>query len=88
MQPLLWIAGIAAGLFALDRLFLWMETKGWIYWRKVKRKGGGLGAGLMTMNNVFDPSGHHLTEAQQEQVQEDDGEPDDDTQRKPEDQVS
>jgi hypothetical protein len=27
----LWIGGAAIALFALDRLFLWMEARGWIY---------------------------------------------------------
>lgn len=34
----LWIIGIVVALFGLDRLFLWMEARGWLYWRRVKRK--------------------------------------------------
>ena len=43
------------GLIALDRLLLWMEAKGWIYWRTVKPKGGGLAAGLMAMHELVEP---------------------------------
>jgi hypothetical protein len=31
-----WIVGGAFALFALDRLLLWMEARGWICWRIVK----------------------------------------------------
>jgi hypothetical protein len=90
MDILIWIGGIIVGLFALDRLLLWMEAKGWIYWRKVKRKssGGGTGAGLLGMNAIFDPGSHHTAEAQQEQEVEDEDDGDDDSQRPPEDRLT
>jgi hypothetical protein len=87
MQIAIWIAGIIVGLFALDRLALWAEAKGWIYWRKVKRKGSG-GAALMTFNAVFDPSAHKAIEAREEQQQEDEDDGDDDAKREPDDRVS
>ena len=34
------IADLAIALLSLDRLLLWMEARGWIYWRKVKSKSG------------------------------------------------
>jgi hypothetical protein len=87
MQIAFWIAGVVVVLLALDRLGLWAESKGWIYWRKVKRKGSG-GAALMTLNAVFDPSAHKAIEAREEQQQEDEDNGDDDGERKPDDQVS
>ena len=33
------LIGIVISLVALDRLGLWMERRGWIYYRKVKPKG-------------------------------------------------
>ena len=47
------IAGVVAGcllgvivlLFVLDRIGLWMERRGWIYYRKVKPQRGGGGGG-------------------------------------------
>src|ERR1700750_45630 len=87
MQIAIWVAGIIVALFALDRLCLWAEAKGWIYWRKVKRKGSG-GAALMTFNSFFDPSAHRAMEAREEQVVEGEDNGDDDAKRKPDDQVS
>jgi hypothetical protein len=83
----LWLVGIAAALFALDRLFLWMEAKGWVYWRKVKRKGSG-GGGLIGVSGVFDPGARHLAEAREDHQQEDEDDGDDDDRRKRDDRVS
>jgi hypothetical protein len=33
----LWLAAIVAALWLADRTFLWMERRGWIYWRRSKR---------------------------------------------------
>ncbi len=74
-------------LFALDRLFLWMEARGWLYWRKVKRKASA-GGTFMSVGGIFDPGVRHLTEAQEQQAQEDEEDGDDDDKRKAEDQVS
>jgi hypothetical protein len=45
------LLGVIVLLFALDRVGLWMERRGWIYYRKVKPKrggGGGAMAGILT----------------------------------------
>jgi hypothetical protein len=87
MQVAIWIVGIAVALFALDRLGLWAESKGWIYWRKVKRKGSG-GGGLIGLSGLFDPGAQHLAEAREEHQQEDEDDGDDDGKREPDDRVS
>jgi hypothetical protein len=56
------VAGAIVALIALDRLLLWMEARGWIYWRKVKPKGGGLAAGLMAMHQLVEPDVRHVRE--------------------------
>ena len=56
------VAGAIAALIALDRLLLWMEARGWIYWRKVKPKGGGLAAGLTAMHQLVEPDVRHVRE--------------------------
>lgn len=63
---LLAIVGAVVGLIALDRLLLWMEAKGWVYWRKVKPKGGGLAAGLTAMHELVEPE---VRQVRQEQEQ-------------------
>lgn len=84
-----WIAVAVACLLTLDRLLLWMEAKGWVYWRKTKRKGGAsIAAGLISMNAIYDPSAHHLAEARQEQEIEDEDDGDDDSKRAEDDRIS
>jgi hypothetical protein len=56
----LWILGFVVGLFAVDRLALWAEAKGWIYWRKKKASTGALGSALMEMNVIANPSAEHV----------------------------
>jgi len=86
MEFLGWIAVIVAALVALDQLFLWMERKGWVYWRKKKR--GSAGGGFLLGPDVFDPGKRYLEEAREEHViaEEDNG--DDDGRRKADDRVT
>lgn len=56
------VAAIAA-LAAVDQLFLWMERRGWIYWRH--RKPDPRGAVLGPIDNVFNPAHEHVVEQQE-----------------------
>ena len=64
-----WTGGATIALFALDRLFLWLEARGWIYWRKVKSKSSG--GDILTGFGFSDPGTRHLVEARREHVLED-----------------
>lgn len=86
MDVLFWLIGIVAGLFALDRLLLWMEARGWIYWRKVKRKASG-GGGPFVVGSVFDPTMTYAAEAREERALEDSEDGDDDGKRPLRDRV-
>ena len=71
-----WVVGIGIGLavvgFAADRLALWMESKGWIYWRRSERRGS---ASLGMLETIYQPSmvytfeeeTRQLTEAEQDE---------------------
>lgn len=53
--------GIAALLFALDRVAVWAEGKGWIYWRHSDTRS----AGAVVMGplvELFQPSYSHVME--------------------------
>ena len=41
-------------LVLLDRLGLWMERRGWIYWRRRKARGT-LASTLLSIQKVFEP---------------------------------
>ena len=52
-----------AALAAVDQLFLWMERRGWLYWRR--RKPDPRGAVLGPIDNVFNPAHEHVVEQQE-----------------------
>lgn len=55
---------IALAVLALDRLGLWAESRGWIYWRR--RRPEASGAVLNPLVDVFQPGHVHVVEAQQD----------------------
>jgi hypothetical protein len=63
-----WIAtaaGAAGALFGMDRLFLWMERRGWIYWRR-KRGSGGCARVLTGVQEFVEPQVQHVIQDQEE----------------------
>ena len=62
---LIWALIVLGGvllLFGLDRLGLWMESRGWIYYRKKKPQPGGLGNALLELHTLLQPSREHIVE--------------------------
>ena len=59
------VLAVVAALAAVDQLFLWMERRGWIYWRRRKRDPRG--ALLGPIDNVFNPAHEHVVEQQETQ---------------------
>jgi hypothetical protein len=58
---------IGAALYLLDRLLLWMERRGWVYWRKTKRSTGpGVGNALLEIQTLVEPAARHVLELRQE----------------------
>ncbi len=87
MGAALWIAGVILGLFALDRLSLWAEARGWIYYRRRKRDVSA-GGGVLDVMSVIDPGARYAAEVrEQRHAEEDKDDGDDDGQRKPDDRV-
>jgi len=76
----LWVIAGVIALFALDRVLLWIEGRGWIYWRKVKSKSGA--GDVLTGFGFSDPGTRDLEEARRENVVEDEDDGDDDGHRK------
>lgn len=68
---------IVAILLGLDRLLLWMERRGWIYWRKSKSSGTGIGNALLEIQSMLGPSRKNIVEVMKEdkREQEDSGAP-------------
>ncbi len=88
LETALWACAAIAGLILLDQLFLWMEAKGWVYYRKIKRKGSA-GPAILDIMSSVDPGARHAAEARQERPgEEDEDDGDDDGKRKPADRVN
>ena len=57
---------VLTALVLLDRLGLWMERRGWIYWRK-RRSKGTLGATLLELQKIFESGrSKHVIEAKRD----------------------
>ena len=52
----------AVGLFLLDKLALWAEGRGWIYYRKKHSSGGAIGNAFLELQAFLEPSKRHVVE--------------------------
>ena len=50
------VAGLSIllGLLLIDRLFLWFESRGWMYWRRTKNTGSGGGQALLELQRALE----------------------------------
>jgi len=74
---LLIAACVGVALFLLDRLLLWLEARGWIYYRKKKASPGSLGSAMLEIQAMLRPSTEHIVEERRAVKSEEDeaGEP-------------
>jgi hypothetical protein len=77
VETALWTLGIVAGLLVLDRLFRWLESRGWIYYRKNKPGRGASTYHLLEWNAAFDPTMRQVLEERikEEREEEESGAP-------------
>jgi hypothetical protein len=64
-----WCLGVGLGLFLFDRLFLWFEEQGWMYWRKRKSSVSGVSA-FLALDAAFNPGKKHVIEQIQNEKKE------------------
>ena len=64
MSGVLVVAGVLVALAIGDRVLLWMESRGWIFYRRTKRRGGGAltSAFWVEWHSAFNPSVHEAVE--------------------------
>jgi hemerythrin superfamily protein len=53
-DPLLALVLAVVALGLLDRLGLWMEARGWIYWRRRRAQGSALGSTILELQKIFE----------------------------------
>jgi hypothetical protein len=75
-----WFATAAAAiliLLGLDRVGLWMEDRGWLYYRRVKPSSTNLGSAFLELQSLLEPSKKHVLESRLEERDEetDSGDP-------------
>jgi hypothetical protein len=67
------IVGVAAGLYGLHRIALWMERRGWIFYVHKKASPNALGNAVLNVQQIIQPgSGHVLEVRTNRRVQRDD----------------
>ena len=81
------LVAVVVALYALHRLALWAEERGWIYYRRRAGRGT-LGSAFLEVQSLIEPGQHHVLEVmREEQVEEDDSgdppSPDDDADAPP-----
>jgi hypothetical protein len=65
------VLAFLGGLFLLDRLALWAERRGWIYWRNTKSRGNTLGSITLELQKIFESGkAKHVIEAKHDQNKE------------------
>ncbi|TDP32766.1 hypothetical protein DFR75_1053 [Nocardia ignorata] len=52
MDGMFWVAGVVAGVIVADRIAVWAEGRGWIYWRHRPRNAG---VGVSALGQVESP---------------------------------
>ena len=68
----LWVVIVLLGILVLDRLAVWMEGRGWIYWRKKHGSSGTLGTAFLELQAIFEPGKQHVIEARRDEDAEED----------------
>ena len=76
----LWVLVVVFGVvvvFAVHRLLLWMESRGWIYYRKSSSHSGALGNAFMALHSILDPESGRAAEHKlhEEKEESESGEP-------------
>jgi hypothetical protein len=67
------VMGIAAALYGLDRLGLWLEDRGWLYYRR-KKPDSSPASMWVAMQQFVEPGVRHVREVRQGHKQEDEEE--------------
>ncbi|WP_282782214.1 hypothetical protein [Nocardia sp. CC201C] len=65
MGWMFWVLGLIVGAITVDRVAVWTEGRGWIYWRH-RPKNAGVGASVLgQMESLLSPSYRHVVEEDQ-----------------------
>ncbi|CAN5814844.1 hypothetical protein BH18ACI5_BH18ACI5_11170 [soil metagenome] len=72
MSLIPWIIGGLGSFYALHRLALWMEGRGWIYYWNKRGSSGSLGSAFLEVQALLEPANRHVLEIRRDEQTEDD----------------
>jgi len=67
LKIFIWLLLLAAAIFACDRLFLYMEKRGWIYYRKKKPSSSALSNACLEVQQLLEPSKKYVVEVKKDE---------------------
>lgn len=67
MRVLLWLAAAAVVVFLLDRLALWAEARGWLFYRRRKPSSTAVGNAFLEVQSLLEPSKRKIVEVRREE---------------------
>lgn len=67
----IYLLAAVVALYALHRLALWMESRGWIYYQKGRGRSASVGSAFLEVQALLEPAKKHQLECQQREVGED-----------------
>ncbi|HNS06050.1 MAG TPA: hypothetical protein PLB50_04570 [Candidatus Saccharicenans sp.] len=67
LKIFLWLLLVAVAVFALDRLLLYMEKRGWIYYRKKKPSSSALSNACLEIQQLLEPSKKYVVEIKKDE---------------------
>ncbi|MCR4395207.1 MAG: hypothetical protein NUW07_00560 [Candidatus Saccharicenans sp.] len=70
LKTFLWVMIGVGLLFGLDRLFLFMESRGWIYYRRKKPSSSALSNACLEVQQLLEPSKKYIVEIKKDEKRE------------------
>lgn len=67
MKVFIWVVVAVAAMFLLHRVALWMEGKGWIYYKHNQASSSALGNAFLEVQTLVDPGKRLVLEARREE---------------------
>ena len=71
MRVLIVVGGVAValvvGVFLFDRIMLWMEARGWVYWRMTQPNRSGAGSAFLELQSMLEPDRKYVLEARRQE---------------------
>lgn len=62
MKLALWAAAVSGLLYALHRTALWMERRGWIFYKETKASSSAMSNAFMQVQAMFEPAAEYVVE--------------------------